>query len=156
TDRLSMPHSPRVHEGQLWALDSGRGYLIRIDRRTGEAEDVAFCPGFLRGLAFHGRYAIVTTSLPRSESGFGGLALEDELKRRDADAWCAVMIIDLIRGDIVEWIRFDDVVTELFDIAVIPGVVCPMIVAPRSTETETLLSYDATWPPLDPTATSRA
>jgi uncharacterized protein (TIGR03032 family) len=38
TDRLSMPHSPRLHDGALWALDSGRGWLIRVDRETGATE----------------------------------------------------------------------------------------------------------------------
>ena len=64
-DDLSMPHSPRVHEGALWVLDSGRGYLVKIDIATKARTDIAFCPGFLRGLAFAGRFAIVTTSLPR-------------------------------------------------------------------------------------------
>ena len=31
TDQLSMPHSPRVVGDTLYALDSGRGRIIRID-----------------------------------------------------------------------------------------------------------------------------
>ena len=75
TEKLSMPHSPRVHEGQLWALDSGRGYFVRIDRTTGHIEKIAFCPGFLRGLALHGHYAIIGLSLPR-DGAFSGLELD--------------------------------------------------------------------------------
>lgn len=33
-----MPHSPRLNAGTLWVLDSGRGYLCRVD-------DASFIPG---------------------------------------------------------------------------------------------------------------
>jgi uncharacterized protein (TIGR03032 family) len=156
TDKLSMPHSPRVHDGKLWALDSGRGYLIRIDPQTGKTENIAFCPGFLRGLTFTGRFAVVTVSLPRSESGFGGLELSDELKRRDGEPWCGLLVIDLRNGDTVEWLRFEGQVTELFDVSVIEGVTCPMLVGPGSGEIQSLISFDPNWGPLDPTAAAAA
>jgi uncharacterized protein (TIGR03032 family) len=52
TEDLSMPHSPRVENGALWVLDSGRGYLCRVDQKSGAIARVTFCPGFLRGLSF--------------------------------------------------------------------------------------------------------
>ena len=33
---LSMPHSPRVHLGKLWLLNSGTGYIGYADRQTGQ------------------------------------------------------------------------------------------------------------------------
>jgi uncharacterized protein (TIGR03032 family) len=120
-----MPHSPRIWRGQLYVLDSGRGYLCRVDRQTGAAERVAFMPGFLRGLAFAGNYAIATLSLPRDRS-FSGLELDDELKRRDGEPWCGVQVIDLGSGDVVQWIRLTGAMRELFDITVLPGAVAPM------------------------------
>jgi uncharacterized protein (TIGR03032 family) len=75
----------------------------------------------LRGLAFHNGYALVGLSLPRDGS-FSGLALDGELKKRDADPWCGVQIIELSTGNIVEWVRLEGGVTELFDVQVIPGV----------------------------------
>ncbi len=62
---LSMPHSPRVHNGSAWLLNSGTGYLCRVDVDNGCRENVAFCPGFLRGLTMIGPYAVATMSLPR-------------------------------------------------------------------------------------------
>ena len=47
TEDLSMPHLPRLANGSLWVLDSGRGYLCRVDAADGKIERVAFCPGFL-------------------------------------------------------------------------------------------------------------
>ncbi|MEP2827477.1 TIGR03032 family protein [Parvibaculum sp.] len=124
SEDLSMPHSPRLHEGTLWVLNSGRGELCRVDEKTGKRDVVVFLPGFARGLAFHGPYAIVGLSLPRDGS-FSGLELDDELARRDAEPWCGVQIVDTRNGNIVEWIRMKGEVRELFDVFVLPGVTCP-------------------------------
>ena len=79
---LSMPHSPRVYAGRLWVLNSGTGELGWIEpaAKAGDAKFhvVAFCPGFVRGLAFHGKFAFVGLSKPRYER-FEGLALDQKL-----------------------------------------------------------------------------
>ena len=121
-----MPHSPRVHGGALWVLDSGNGYLTRIDRESGAAERVAFCPGFLRGLSFHDGHAVVGLSLARHEGVFSGLPLQEELDRRRGEAWCGIQIVNTANGDIVEWLRLEGGIRELFDVRVLPGVRCPM------------------------------
>ena len=66
TEKLSMPHSPRWHAGRLWLLNSGTGYLGAVDLATGVFEPRVFCPGFLRGLAFHNGHAIVGGPCARS------------------------------------------------------------------------------------------
>lgn len=151
-DGLSMPHSPRPWGGFVWLLDSGSGHLCRIDPQTGRRENVAFCPGFLRGLAFMDRYAIVTLSLPR-HGRFQGLALGDELTRRNARAWCGVMIIDTRNGDVVEWVRFDSE-SELFDVAAVPMTRCPMGLAPDSPDLQDAITFEDVppAPPAEPAA----
>lgn len=139
TDKLSMPHSPRVHDGKIYALDSGRGQIVEISK-SGKIRDIAFCPGFLRGLSIHNGHAIVTVSLPRNGT-FAGLKLDDELNQRAATPWCGVLIVNLLNGDIVEWIRLEGQITELFDVAVMPGVRCPMAVGPNSDEITTTITY---------------
>lgn len=151
TDQLSMPHSPRVAADGIWLLDSGRGMLARIDPQTGGREDIAFCPGFLRGLALHRGYAVVTVSLPR-DGAFEGLALQEELKARDGEAWCGVCIVDLRTGDLVEWIRFSGAIRELFDVAVIAGAACPMALGIGSPDIQSLISFDAEFADLVPPA----
>src|SRR5438270_4389627 len=59
---LSMPHSPRWHEGRLWVCESGTGGVVRIDPAGGGRETVASLPGFTRGLAPAGPYAFVGLS----------------------------------------------------------------------------------------------
>ena len=141
TDQLSMPHSPRLAPGGLYLLDSGRGMIARVDTATGVREDIAFCPGFLRGLAIHNNFAIATVSLPR-DGAFAGLALQDELKKRDGEPWCGVCVVDLRSGDTVEWIRLDGAIKELFDVAVIPNTICPMALGVNSPDIQSLISFD--------------
>ena len=147
TQGLSMPHSPRLYEGALYVLDSGRGFLAQVDIDSGERRDIAFCPGFLRGLAIHNGHALVTVSKPR-EGSFAGLLIDDELKSRDAEAWCGVLVIDLATGDIVEWLRFNSFIDELFDIVAMPGVACPMALGPAGAEIQQTISFDPTIAPL--------
>ena len=131
--------------------NSGRGWLIRIDPETGRKEDIAFCPGFLRGLTIWNGFAIATISPPRDGS-FAGLELEAALRRRDGDAWCGVLVINLQSGDIVEHIRLDGAIKELFDVAVIPGAVCPMAIGVNAPEIASMITYERDFAPLDPTA----
>jgi uncharacterized protein (TIGR03032 family) len=141
TDKLSMPHSPRIWDDRLWALDSGRGYLISVDPKTGAKEDIVFCPGFLRGLAFHNGHALVTVSKPRS-GNFTGLALDEGLRARDGSAWCGILVIDVRAGAIVEWVRLEGAIGELFDVTAIPNVICPMSLGAESHEIQTTITVD--------------
>lgn len=121
---LSMPHSPRLYRGSLWLLNSGTGFLGKLD--AGRFEPVTFCPGYLRGLAFVGDFAVVGLSRPRHDKTFGGLQLDEELTRRGGESRCGLMVIDLRSGDIVHWVRLEGLVSELYDVAVLPGVMRPM------------------------------
>ncbi|MDQ0503360.1 TIGR03032 family protein [Xanthobacter agilis] len=138
---LSMPHSPRVEGEWVYLLDSGRGYLVRLDPLTGAREDVAFCPGFLRGLSLHGGYALVTVSLPRSFS-FEGLPLQQELDRRGVDPRCGLAIINLASGRIEEWIWFEDRIREMFDVVVLPGLACPMAAPAKGPDLAQLVTIE--------------
>jgi uncharacterized protein (TIGR03032 family) len=103
----------------------------------------------LRGLSLHGGYAIVTVSKPR-DGAFSGLALQDELARRDGDPWCGVCIVDRRSGDIVEWIRFGGEIKELFDVSVIPDVQCPMALGAASPDIQSMITFEAEFAPLLP------
>jgi uncharacterized protein (TIGR03032 family) len=139
---LSMPHSPRWYRDQLWVLNSGTGEFGRVDLARGRFEPVAFCPGYLRGLAFRGDYAVVTLSKPRHAS-FHGLALDERLTQRGAEPQCGLQMINLTTGAVEHWLRLDGtLVTELYDSAVLPGVRQPMAVGFKTNEIERLLLVD--------------
>jgi uncharacterized protein (TIGR03032 family) len=131
---LSMPHSPRVYKGRLWLHNSGTGFFGSVDLNSGEFEPLTFCPGYLRGLAFAGDYAIVGLSRPRHDKTFGGLALEEELARRATDARCGLLVIDLRTGEIPHWLRVEGMVQELYDVATLPRVTRPMALGFKTDE----------------------
>ncbi len=118
---LSMPHSPRLHRERLWLLDSGNGYLGVVDPQRGTFQRVAFCPGYARGLTFHGDYALIGLSKPRQRT-FAGLPLDDALRQHNAEPLCGLQVVDLRSGETVQWLRIEGRAEELYDVAVIPGV----------------------------------
>ena len=120
---FSMPHSPRIYNGDIWMLNSGEGFLGRVDVKTGKFDPVASLPGFARGLHFHDNYALVGLSKPR-HGRFDGLALDDKVSPEDA--WCGIQVIDLKTGKCVEWFKIDGAMREIYDVAVLPGFKCPM------------------------------
>ncbi len=140
---LSMPHSPRLHNGKLWILNAGTGEFGWVDTAAGKFEPVAFLPGYARGLSFVGDFALVGISLPRDNKTFNGLALNEELTRRGAEPRCAIMVIDLRTGDAVHWVRFSGVVQELYDVAAIPGIRRPSAIGFRSDEIRRVITVGA-------------
>jgi uncharacterized protein (TIGR03032 family) len=139
---LSMPHSPRWYRERLWLVNSGTGEFGYVDMGSGRFEPVAFCPGYLRGLAFAGDYAIVTLSKPRHAT-FQGLSLDERLRQRGAEPQCGLQVIDLRSGTIAHWLRLEGtLVTELYDTVVLPGVRQPMALGFKSDEIERVLLVD--------------
>lgn len=147
TDQLSMPHSPRAVGTKIYAVDSGRGFLVEIDAATGDVADIVFCPGFLRGLEIVGKYAVVTVSKPRYET-FEGLPIGEEMRRRGLKPMCAVMIIDLTTREIVEWLTLEGYVRELFTVVTMPGIKCPSSIGPTATDFPTSITFSPKVEPL--------
>ena len=125
---LTMPHSPRLHDGRLYVLNAGTGELGTVDLAAGRFDPIGFVPGFARGLALHGGHALIGLSLPRANEAFAGLPIEARLGTGGSEAQCAVVIMDLATGEIAHWLRLGGIVRELYDIALIPGPKRPMLV----------------------------
>lgn len=139
---LSMPHSPRWHQGKLWLCNSGTGEFGHVDLDSGRFVPVAFCAGYLRGLYFHGDFALVGTSKPRHNKTFSGLPLDAALQSRQAEARCGLQVIDLRTGDAVHWLRMEGMVDELYDVITLPGVRRPMALGFKTDEIRRVLSVD--------------
>ena len=127
-DGLSMPHSPRWYQGRLWVLNSGQGEFGYVDLKTGRFEPIAFCPGYLRGMSFHGDFAVVGLSKPRRKQDFEGLALQNKLESKNVKPRCGLQVININTGDIVHELRIEGVVEELYDVCVLAGVKRPMAI----------------------------
>jgi uncharacterized protein (TIGR03032 family) len=135
---LSMPHSPRWYRGKLWLLNSGTGEFGFLDGE--QFIPVTFCPGFVRGLAFIGDYALVGLSKLRSTT-FAGLALETRLAAEGNTSQCGLVVIDLNTGTVVHWLHIEGVVEELFDVVVLPNVCQPRAVGFQDDEIDRLVSF---------------
>jgi uncharacterized protein (TIGR03032 family) len=140
---LSMPHSPRWHRSRLWLLESGTGEFGYVDSQAGRFVPVAFCPGFMRGLAFHGDFALVGLSKPREDRTFSGLPLDAALRARGASPRCGVHVVDLRTGDVVHWLQIDGLVSELYDVVVLPGIRRPMALGFKSDEIRRVISIES-------------
>ena len=138
---LSMPHSPRWHNGKLWLLNSGTGEFGYADFEQNRFVAVCFCAGYMRGLAFHGDFALVGLSKPRNKT-FTGLSLDQNLKARNAEPRCGIQVIDLKTGDIVHWLRFEGVIEELYDVVVLPNCRRPMALGFKTDEIRRVLSVE--------------
>jgi len=125
TSGLCMPHSPRWHDGRLWLLESGLGAIHEIDPATGEKTEVTRVPGFTRGMSFAGPFAFVGLSQVR-ESLFEGIPLKADGVERS----CGVWAIDLRTGQTAAFLRFEGIVQELYEVAVLAGQRWPEIVEP--------------------------
>lgn len=128
---LSMPHSPRLHDGRLYVLNAGTGEFGLVDAAAGRFHALAFLPGFARGLALHGPYALIGLSLPRSNQVFAGLPLEDRLKAERIEPQCALVVVEIASGRAMHWLRLGGVVRELYDVALLPQARRPMLVGIR-------------------------
>jgi len=137
---LSMPHSPRWYRERLWLLDSGSGYFGYADLAAKRFVPLTFCPGYLRGLSFVGDFAVVGTSGLRQNRTFAGLSIEENLRAKNAEARCGLQVIDLRTGDVVQWVRIEGVINELYDVVLLPGVRRPMILGFKTDEVRRTIS----------------
>jgi uncharacterized protein (TIGR03032 family) len=123
---LSMPHSPRVIDDQLYVLEGGRGHLLQIDPVSGARRVLATLPGFTHGLAAYRGVLFVGLSKLRDKRGPQGLPIEakgDELK-------AGVAAIEVSSGRLLGILEFITGVEEIFDVQVLPDIRRGEILAP--------------------------
>ncbi len=114
---LSMPHSPRWYQDQLWVLESGAGSLATVDIDTGKLTTFIELPGFTRGLDFIGRYAVIGLSQVRETAVFAGLPLTKRCDERQ----CGVYIVDIIEKQVIGFVVFSGDVQEIFSVQILPS-----------------------------------
>lgn len=135
---LSMPHSPRFYQDKLWVLNSGSGQFGFCDLQTGQFQPICFCPGFVRGLAFYRNYAIIGLSKVR-DGRLAGLQLQNYLT--ESDTLCALMVADINTGHVLHWLKFDDQVTEIYDVVVLPKTKRAAILNTDSEEIQRIVTF---------------
>ncbi|MEA5392272.1 TIGR03032 family protein [Cyanobium gracile UHCC 0139] len=124
---LSMPHSPRLHQGRLYLLDSGHGRLVVCDPAAGRIDTICELPGFTRGLDLFGDFAAVGVSKIREKEVFGDLPIS----RSDTPLRCGVAIVHLPSARVVAQLWFNAGVDEIFACTLLPGHRNPIVVGPH-------------------------
>ncbi len=127
TQGLSMPHSPRWYNGQLWLLESGEGTIGTVDLKTGKYESIAQFPGFTRGLSFLGPLAFIGLSQVRESAVFSGIPLVERLEKA-AERTCGVWVLNIETGETLGFCRFEEGVQEIFAVDVLPGIRFPDLI----------------------------
>jgi uncharacterized protein (TIGR03032 family) len=140
-DGLSMPHSPRVYDGRIYLHNSGTGQFGWVDRQAGKFMPICFCPGYLRGLAFLENCAVVGLSKPRDKA-FTGLHLDSELAKRKVSPMCGLQVIDLASGDVIHWLKIEGLVSELYEVVVLPTVTRPDLLGFKTDEIQQIITSD--------------
>ncbi len=119
---LSMPHSPRIYNQDLWILNSGTGELGIVNSLG--FQSMIYLPGFLRGLAFYGPYAFIGLSKIREKRTFGGLPIEEKAQALR----CTIEVVNIETGLWEGNLEFHKSIEELYDVQVIPKVRNPKVV----------------------------
>jgi uncharacterized protein (TIGR03032 family) len=121
---LSLPRSPRLHDGRLYVAASGTGELVQIDRRSGESRVLARVPGLARGLAFSGHHAILGCSRVPED---GTDAQAPIAVTRSDEQRHGVAIVDLDTGAILATLWLDGGSGDLYGLVVLPSTVSPAL-----------------------------
>jgi uncharacterized protein (TIGR03032 family) len=123
---LSMPHSPRWHDGRLWLLESGTGSLGIVDLDSGKYEPIVQLDGFTRGMEMVGSLAFIGLSQVRETAVFSGIQITERLK--ETERTCGVWVVDIQRGQVIAFLKFEEAVQEVFAIALLPGIRFPDLI----------------------------
>ena len=145
---FSMPHSPRVHQGRVWLLDSGTGRLVIVDPRTGRSETVAALPGYARGLSFTGGFAFIGLCKIRETAEFGDVPIA---ARRES-LKCGVAVVELASGKLAAVLEFTAGIHEIFAVEILQGTRCPAISGPfvAKDHTQPIYTMPENWIATDP------
>lgn len=121
---LSMPHSPRWHDGRLWLINSGEAQLGYVDFERKAFVPVAMCQGFARGIAFVGEHAVVALSRlrPHKNGLVGQVNLAKRLESQGYYQRCGLLVFNLRTGRLDHWLTIEGQVTETYDVVFLAGI----------------------------------
>ncbi len=111
---LCMPHSPRIHNGSIYLLESGNGNLVRYNLMTRKKEFVCYLSGFSRGLAIKENYAFIGMSKIREESKTAKVLPVSKLAQESG-----IVVVDLQTNSIVGTIKYEGGIEEIYDLQII-------------------------------------
>ena len=107
-------------------LESGTGSLGTSILRTGRYEPIVHLDGFTRGLEMVGNLAFIGLSQVRETAVFSGIQITERLQ--ETERTCGVWVVDIQRGQVVAFLKFEEAVQEIFAVALLPGIRFPDLI----------------------------
>jgi uncharacterized protein (TIGR03032 family) len=115
---LCMPHSPRLARDELYVLNSGKGEVHRIDRKTGDSAVLATLPGFTHGLCEHAGVLFVGLSQNRTTRK----DTPPPVAQGEEPLTCGVVALEAATGRSIGMAEFTTTITEVYDVQPLPGI----------------------------------
>ncbi len=133
---LSMPHSPRFYNNDLYVLTSGNGNLIKVDVENKSKELVYDFGKFVRGLCFIEHYAFVGTSKIRESSKtFNGLDVKENSKN------AGIIIFDMKLKKVIAQLKYNNTIDEIFDVQIIKNSMKPAIISKQDERSKQVITF---------------
>lgn len=132
---LSMPHSPRIYNDQLYLLESASGNLVCIDPANGKKEVVVSLSGFARGMDIIEDYLFIGLSkLRKNTRAFQDLPIATK------STFCGIVVIHLPTARVVAQLQYEDSVEEIYDVRIMQGMKRPGLVSAQKAENRLALT----------------
>lgn len=113
-ENLAMPHSPRIHQNELYFLQSADGSVFKSNRKNGTLELVYQSKYFVRGMSFYKDYAFIGLSkLRETSTSFASLAKEGFAN------YAGILVLNIKTGECIGEIQYLNSVEEIFDVCVL-------------------------------------
>ncbi len=121
-DKLPMPHSPLLHNNELFMLLSASGELIKVNIKEKKYEVIKKLEGFCRGMDICGDYIFIAMSkLRKNSSTFAKLPFADK-----ADV-AAIKVIHLPSKAVVGELVYKTSVDEIYSLKILKNTIRPNI-----------------------------
>lgn len=121
-DQLSMPHSPKIDNDELYMLTSANGEFIKVDIENKSYEVIKKFDGFCRGLSIYEDFAFIGFSkLRKNSSTFA------KLKFSDKASFAGIKIIHIPTRAEVGQIIYKTSIDEIYEVSVLKDTIRPNI-----------------------------
>ncbi|MBM3186129.1 MAG: TIGR03032 family protein [Bacteroidetes bacterium] len=133
---LSMPHSPRLFQDNLYVLESGNGNLIKVSPNEKKSEVIFNFNCFIRGLSFFKNYALIGKSKIRETSrDFDNL----DVKVNSTNA--GLIFFDMNEKKVIGEINYESDIEEIFDVQILENTENPVIITSQLEKVNDIITF---------------
>jgi uncharacterized protein (TIGR03032 family) len=133
---LAMPHSPRIINGDLYVLESGKGRLLKVDPEACTYDVVYDFGCFVRGMSEQDGLMFIAKSQIRSTSkDFNDLDVKENSKK------AGIILFDLNKKEVLGEIEYENTVEEIFDVQIIKDYLKPVVLTSQAEKYKQVITF---------------